>query len=321
MLFPYIIMEAGVKQIRGGIDMAITFRNYTSENGFTKDYQKVWDFLVRINREEIVDEGFPWGRWEWMFSLKYLEVESLSKIGLWEVDGVIIALATYESVLGYAYFLVDSNYNHLKKVMLEYAWENMKKDGKLSVQIDDTDRKFQAVAAAQGFWPTQDKENNAYLPLEEADLSYTLPEGYRIVSMADEYDLKKYNRVLWRDFNHGDMPDESPESLEERRIEQSGPHARMDLKIAVASPDGDFVSYCGMWYLEGSDYALVEPVATDPAYRRMGLGKAAVLEGVKRCRELGAKVAFVGSSQQFYYNIGFRPYSTKTWWEKQEGIR
>lgn len=58
----------------------------------------------------------------------------------------------------------------------------------------------------------------------------------------------------------------------------------------------------------------MEPVATDPDYRKLGLGKAAALEGVKRCRDLGAKVAFVGSSQQFYYNIGFRPYSTKTWW-------
>jgi GNAT superfamily N-acetyltransferase len=299
------------------MDMAIKFKNYTGENGFTKEYQRVWEFLVRINREEIVDEGFLWGRWEWMFSLQMFETGNLSRIGLWEVDGVIVALATYEANLGNAYFLVDSNYSHLKKEMLKYAWENIKKDGRLDVLIDDTDREFQAIAADQGFRPTQDRENNAYIPLEDADLSYTLPEGYRVVSMAEEYDLKKYNRVLWKGFNHGDTPDESPEMLEGRKGEQSGPHARMELKIAVAAPDGEFVSYCGMWYTEGTDYALVEPVATDPAYRMLGLGKAAVLEGVKRCRRLGAKIAFVGSSQQFYYNIGFRPYSTKTWWEKR----
>jgi predicted N-acetyltransferase YhbS len=55
-------------------------------------------------------------------------------------------------------------------------------------------------------------------------------------------------------------------------------------------------------------------VATDPAYRRIGLGRAAVLEAIKRCGKLGAKRAFVGSSQQFYYSIGFRPYATSTWW-------
>jgi GNAT superfamily N-acetyltransferase len=299
--------------------MAITSTRYTSENGFTKDYQRVWDFLVRINREEVIDEGFLWGRWEWMFCLqRYLDGENLSNIGLWEVEGVIVALATYEQSLGYAWFLVDKNYNHLKQEMLEYALLNMKKDGSIKVLIDDTDRDFQSMAAARGFRPTQEKENNAFIPLDSSDLSYDLPEGYRVVSMEEEYDLKKYNRVLWRGFNHPGEPEETPEALEGRRDEQSGPHSNRKLKIAVAAPNGNFVSYCGMWYVEGTDYALVEPVATDPDYRMLGLGKAAVLEGVKRCGQLGAKVAYVGSSQQFYYNIGFRPCSTKTWWERKD---
>lgn len=52
-------------------------------------------------------------------------------------------------------------------------------------------------------------------------------------------------------------------------------------------------------------------------YRMMGLGKAAVLEGVIRCGKDGAKQAYVGSSQQFYYNIGFYPVSTETLWCKK----
>lgn len=299
--------------------MAIYFKNYTSEKGFTKEYQRVWDFLVRINREKIIDEGFLWGRWEWMFSLQsYFDGDNLGKIGLWEVDGVIVALATYESQLGNAWFLVDSYYNHLKKDMLQYVMDHQRKDGKIKVLIDDTDRNFQESAVAHGFQPTGDRENNSFLPLEKANLHYDLPEGYRIVSMADEYDLKKYNHVLWRGFNHEGEPEDTEEALEGRKQEQSGPHADMNLKIAIVAPNGNFVSYCGMWYLPGMEYALVEPVATDPDFRMKGLGKAAVLEGVNRCRDLGAKVAFVGSSQQFYYNIGFRPYSTKTWWVNED---
>jgi N-acetylglutamate synthase-like GNAT family acetyltransferase len=96
-----------------------------------------------------------------------------------------------------------------------------------------------------------------------------------------------------------------------------GPNVNLNLKIAIADPNGNFVSYCGMWYDINSEDALVEPVATEPAYRKMGLGKAAVLEGIKRCGELGAKRAFVCSSQQFYYNIGFRPYTSSTCWEEK----
>ena len=100
--------------------------------------------------------------------------------------------------------------------------------------------------------------------------------------------------------------------------EWNRPNINLDLKIFVVAPNGDFVSHCGMWYDKTIDCALVEPVATEPAYRKMGLGKAAVLEGIKRCGKLGAKRAYAGSSQQFYYNIGFRPYKTSRWWEEKK---
>jgi len=70
-----------------------------------------------------------------------------------------------------------------------------------------------------------------------------------------------------------------------------------------------------MWYRPGDFYCYVEPVATDPDYRKIGLGKAAVLEAARRCGKLGAKQAVVGSNQQFYYNIGFYPVYTMTYWE------
>jgi len=63
-------------------------------------------------------------------------------------------------------------------------------------------------------------------------------------------------------------------------------------------------------------YAYVEPMATDPVYRRLGLGKAAVLEGIRRCGALGAKVAYVGSDQAFYLSIGYEVIYTSERWIK-----
>jgi GNAT superfamily N-acetyltransferase len=298
--------------------MAIVRKRYCNDAGFTAEFNRVREFLIRINRDKVVDEGFLWGRWEWMFCLRIiLDTANLSCIGLWEDDGEIVALATYEQSIGYAWLLMDPNYNYLKEEMLQYAQSYMKKEGSIKVLIDDTDQELQDIAALEGFRPTQEREANAEIPIKDYNIHYTLPDGYRIVSMAEEFDLKKYHRVLWRGFNHEGEPDESQVALEERREQLSGPHVNLHIKIAVADPDGNFVSYCGMWYEEGTDYALVEPVATDPEYRMLGLGKAAVLEGVKRCGQLGAQKAYVGSSQQFYYNIGFRPCSNKTWWEKK----
>ncbi|GLC31833.1 GNAT family N-acetyltransferase [Clostridium omnivorum] len=95
------------------------------------------------------------------------------------------------------------------------------------------------------------------------------------------------------------------------------PNVDLNLKVAAVAPDGNFASYCGMWYDAEAGYAVIEPVATDPDYRKMGLGKAVVLEGIKRVGELGAKTAIVGSSQQFYYSIGLRPFKTSTIWRKR----
>jgi GNAT superfamily N-acetyltransferase len=297
--------------------MGALFRPYTTKAGFTEDFFKVRDFIVRINQERVLTPGFIWGRWEWAFSLPYMDTASLSCIGIWEDAGIIVGLATYENCPGEAWFLADPSYSCLKKDMLGHACANMRKEGKIRVLIPDSDRAFQRIAAADGFRPSQEKESTAMLDISEAACRYDLPEGFSVTSLHDDYDLFKYNRVLWRGFNHGDFPDESEKQLEDRRISLSGPHANMNLNIAVRSPEGAFVSYCGTWYDPVTDYALVEPVATDPDYRMKGLGKAAVLEAAKRCGQLGAKCAYVGSSQQFYYSIGFHPLPAETWWEER----
>jgi len=34
--------------------------------------------------------------------------------------------------------------------------------------------------------------------------------------------------------------------------------------IVIEAPNGDFVTYCGMWYDKINRFGYVEPVATDP---------------------------------------------------------
>ena len=109
----------------------------------------------------------------------------------------------------------------------------------------------------------------------------------------------------------------SEEETESRRRMFDTPKARRDLKIAVVAPDGEYVAFCGMFYEPIQRFAYVEPVATVPAYRRLGLGRAAVLEGIRRCAGLGATVAYVGSDQLFYRSIGFKKVYTCECWAKR----
>jgi predicted N-acetyltransferase YhbS len=74
------------------------------------------------------------------------------------------------------------------------------------------------------------------------------------------------------------------------------------------------VAFGGLWFDPVNRFGYVEPVATDPDYRRMGLGTAAVLEGIRRCGELGATVAYVGTDTPFYLVMGFKKLFTLNCW-------
>jgi GNAT superfamily N-acetyltransferase len=257
-----------------------------------------------------------------MITHGYLDKSGLPKIGIWEEGGKIAAIATYDCGLGNAFPLVRPQYRHLTEDVILYANGALGKDGSCRVIIKDGDAETQEIAARNGFIATQDKDCDCVYPIDLDKISSSLPDGFSVTSMAETYDLYKYGQALWKGFNH-EANGEGPfvfkdEELPEWELGFRRPNVNLNLKVAVVAPNGDFVSYCGMWQDPASESALVEPVATDPAYRRMGLGRAAVLEAIRRCGQLGAKRAFVGSSQQFYYSIGFRPYATSTYWEKRK---
>jgi len=297
--------------------MAVTYRTYNNDTMFGSDYYKLRDFLLRLG-----DINYPFGRWDWMITGTYRDRDGLEKIGIWEDDGEIVALATFDTRIdGSCFFPHDKNYPHLLCEMITHAEENLSSGDGVRLMIRDGDEDFQNAAAGMGYFPTQNKDCDAVFIIDETSLDYELPDGFKITSMAETYDLFRYGQALWRGFNHeanGEGPfDFNGGDTEGYELQFRRPNVNLDLKVAVVAPNGDFVSYCGMWYEPASEYALVEPVATDPAYRRMGLGRAAVLEAIKRCGKLGAKRATVGSSQQFYYSIGFRPYMTSMFWEKK----
>lgn len=293
--------------------MSIQFRNYTSEAGITEDYHKVRKFLVDLGYSE-----YTYARWDWMTTHSYLDKSAVGKIGIWEEEGNIVGLATFDCRLGTAFCLTSKNYENLKKELLLYAYENLSVDGKFFVVIPDSDVQFQDIAASLGFIATDDKESDAIFYIDKTSLEYKLPDGFYITTMKDNFDPYQYKRVLWKGFNHelngeGSLVfnKEDEQIVHEEMIR---PNVDLNLKVAVVAPDGNFVAYCGMWYEPKADFAIIEPVATDPAYRKLGLGKAAVLEGIRRTSLLGAKKAIVGSKQNFYYSIGLRPYATSTLW-------
>jgi ribosomal protein S18 acetylase RimI-like enzyme len=301
--------------------MSIKFRQYNGPD----DYKLVDYFLIKHYQQENRDGNWLKPAWEYMHAHPYLDRASLGKIGIWEENGTIVGVVTYESRVGEAFFEFHPDYGYLKRDMLEYAERTLSgtaEDGRkfLHAFVNDVDTEFVSLVEARGY-KKDDEEARVMCQFAIPDPfpAITLPEGFRLTSLAVECDWAKVHRVIWRGFNHAGEPPAGDEELESRRQLFDTPTARRDLKIAVTAPNGNFVAFCGMFYEPTNRFAYVEPVATDPDYRRMGLGKAAVLEGIRRCAVLGATVAYVGNDLLFYQSVGFKKVYTSICWGKHLG--
>lgn len=282
------------------------------------DYEKVGRFLVKTYSTRDGHINWVQPRWEYMNHSSLIRGVDLKSIGVWATQGEIVGVVHPEHSMGTAYFEIDPEYNDLKGEMLQYAEEHIssKEDGvrRLRAFINDHDDEFQSIATDMGYTKSGDSEPMSHIVIPNTFPAISLPTGFRLKSLAEDNDLRKVDRVLWRGFNHGDEPPR--DGLKGREFMQSAPNHQKDLNIVVEAPDGNFVSYCGMWYEPVHSIAYIEPVATDPDYRRMGLASAAVMEGVRRCGKLGATVACVGSTKPLYLSLGFRKVYNRSVWQR-----
>lgn len=283
-----------------------------------RDFERVGRFLDQHHGMWNTDGNWLQPAWEYMHFHPALDEGIFDACSVWEEAGEIVGVVHAEWSFGEAFFQTRPDRRELRLEMIDHAEGSLRgtdSDGRpyLHAFALDTDRDFLKELSRRGYVrvPTEDRPLTG-MKLDPG-LSVEIPEGYRIQSLADENDLAKIDRCLWRGFNHQGEPDGD---LSGRRLMQAGPRFRHDLTIVVTDPDGNYVSFSGAWHDEPNRFAYIEPVATDPDHRRRGLGRAAVIEGLRRCAVEGATIGYVGSNQVFYQALGFRPVNTAECWRR-----
>lgn len=295
--------------------MKVNMRNYKNP----EDYEKVNEFLTRTFNN-LKYPNWPQPRWEYALYHPFWKDDFYKYINIWEDDEKIVGMVNIEHSCGEAFIQVDPEYSYIKREMVDWASKNIyetKRDKKrLVIQINEFDEELKEIAESRGFvkiererpWFTISKFT---IPKKFPEIE--LPEGFKLKSLSEENDLFKLDRCLWRGFNH---PGEPEYKIKEREKMQSAPDFDKELNIIAVAPNGEYVAYSGIWMIPGYKTSYVEPVATDPDYRRMGLGKAAVLECIRRVGMRGAESAIVETALQFYLSIGFRPIFQRYPWKK-----
>lgn len=239
-------------------------------------------------------------------------------VGLWQDGGRIEGVVhTEEPWRGEAWFETRPASAQMLPAMLDWAEAHLAEPdtGALLVHVPECDADLARLCAERGYERSSERDEHVS-EIIAADVPETpLPEGFRIRSMADGTSVEAKRKGLSLGFDHPDPADWT--SAETYAEVQAAPDYRPDLDVHVVAPGGEVVSTCCTWWDPANRLGIVEPVSTHPDYRRMGLGRACVLEGVRRAGALGAARVQVGTRMHFYLAIGFRPVAAIHAWMRE----
>ena len=286
------------------------------------DHSRIMNFLreiYKINKNQHCWLPQRWEYAEYLVNPLYIERghSSWEKfIRIWEEAGGIVGIAHKEDTCN-AYLQIRPGYRNIEKKMVKWVEANIYEitetetgdKRKTVIWLNESDSYRKNLLADIGF---EKGDTGNYLNIQKLDKEYRpdLSEGYSFLSMDQGLDLLKRYKVIYKSFH--------PESDELQEVPGhflkmiKAPMYRPDLDIVVADIDGSFASSCIIWYDEELNIGMFEPVGTHPDYLRKGLGRAVLIEGLRRLKEMGAERAFVEAygdkKYDFYKSVGFESY-------------
>jgi len=135
-----------------------------------------------------------------------------------------------------------------------------------------------------------------------------LPAGFRLRDGPVEAEFEEYSTMHRTAWGSG-----STYSPEVHRAVAESPGYRRSLNPSVVDPLGAFAGACIVWLDVANRIGEIEPLQVAPPFRRRGLARAVVVEGLRRMRRTGMRSALVygvdrnEAARRLYASLGFRP--------------
>ena len=304
--------------------MKISFKKYDQ----AKDFDRINEFIVS-NYTIAYPNIWSIERWNYAYyfvkpMFETSEEKWEKSVGIWEnEENEIVGFACNEAIgFGEAFlqYIPERITESIVEEMIDFIDSNLfaEKDNKkiIKLRVLDDDNFIESIIQKHGYVKKEDSaETTTYVDLDRDFILPDLPPHFKIQSMADENDLVKRTLTFAKAFgNYGTEHEVLPHCYVEL---QKCPIYRKDLDVYIIGPDGEYVSFCLIWYDKKNKIGILEPVGTNPKYRKMGLAKAVVYEAINRAKKEVAERVYVGDGQQFYLSIGFRKSHRHTIWIKE----
>ena len=312
--------------------MKPTLRTYQSDD----DYWRIRDFLRQVmvanHRREFSWSVARWDYW-WWFANPDLEKISLTEnVFIWETpDGQIAAVLNPEG-RGQVFLQRHPNFisPDLDAAMIALAEDrltapNQDDRRQLQIFVDSQDTAIHQTLTRCGFQRVERPGEQEYQHRRSLDLPLPPPiklPDYTIRPLGTGLEFLERCYASGLGFHDDDIQvaRDNRDHPDWYRHIQSAPLYRRDLDLVVIAPDGSVASFCTIWFDDVSRTAYFEPVATVPAHRQRGLGKAMMIEGLHLLKQMGCKVAFVGGyspgANALYFSVMGPEYDVSEPWEK-----
>ena len=312
--------------------MKPTMQNYQNED----DYWRIREFLRQVmilnNRREFSWHVARLDYWWWFINPHIEKIALEENVFIWKTEGGQIAAVLNPEGRGQVYLQVHPDFHtpELDEEMVKVAEERLttiNKNGQRLVQIfvDSQDKDRQQILGRRGFKRVDGAGNQEYQhrrSLDEPLPDVPQAQGYTIRPVGDGLELLERCYASGLGFHEDDIHiarDNRDDPTWYHHI-QSAPLYRRDLDIVAIASDGSIASFCTAWFNDVSRTAYLEPVATVPAHRKRGLGKAVILEALHRLKRMGCKVAFVGGYSEranaLYFSVMGPEHDISEPWEK-----
>jgi mycothiol synthase len=276
------------------------------------DLRRMYDLAAAARADALHVADLPW-------RLASPSARMPERTRLWEdASGNLIAWAVLQFPWHCLDYVVhrDARSTGLEATVLAWACafleaEAADRDGGLPFYVSAREGDIERIAAVEraGFV----RDNWAYVHLTR-DLDRPIPEpnpppGIIIRPLAGERDVEAYVATHRAAFGSTNM------TVAWRLTTLRQPWHTPELDLVAVAPDGTLAGFCVCWItppLAEGRVAQVEPLGILPGYRRQGLGRALLLEALRRARSLGAThmevnaESYNDASRRAYTSVGFR---------------
>lgn len=300
-----------------------------------EDYWRIREFLRQVmllnNRRDICWHVTRWDDLFWSIKPEFERITLEETVFIWETESGQIAAVLHPEDRGCVFLQIHPDFctTELEEEMIAIAETHLTsatldrdRKPRLWVSADSQDKALQEILTQRGFQRMDLKEYKHHRSLDEPLPDVPVTPGYTIRALGDGLELLERCYAMGLGFRKDDVnaARAKRDHPEWYRSLQSAPLYRRDLDLIVVASDGSIAAFCTIWFDDVTRTACFEPIATVPAHQRHGLARAMMIEGLRRLKHMGCKVAFVSGSSEaanaLYFSVMGREHDIYELWEK-----